>query len=130
MQLKVVLFHPLHSCARATMLMVVSTTQEETEWWTFVQNLIGSDNYVEAANKAGFDKSAFSRWKQGAKADPAFVVKLARAYRANVVHALVVSGLLEEEEAQLKEVRVTGNEALRDVSSSDLLREIERRLSY
>lgn len=107
----------------------MSTSQETTAWWTYVEALIGSDNFVEAATKAGFDKSSFSRWKQGAKADPAFVVKLARAYRANPVHALVVSGLLNDEEAQLKGARLQELDSLQDYSNDELLAEIARRMS-
>lgn len=98
------------------------------DWWQYVQNLIGSDNFVEAAGRAGFDKSAFSRWKNGAKADPAFAVKLARAYHANPVQALVIAGLLTTEEAQLKEVSKVGKDALRSMSDDELVEEVRRRL--
>lgn len=72
---------------------------EETRWWKFVQELIGHDTYRDAARKAGFDQSAFSRWKRGAVADPAFVLKIARAYNANVLHALVEAEFITEKEA-------------------------------
>ncbi|WRS29657.1 hypothetical protein U6G28_09030 [Actinomycetaceae bacterium MB13-C1-2] len=106
----------------------MSTSHKETEWWTYVQTLIGNDNYVEAASKAGFDKSAFTRWKQGAKADPAFAVKLARAYNANVIHALVVSGLLTNAEAQLKEVTLKDSKYLEKIPADELLAELRRRI--
>lgn len=106
----------------------MSTPNVDMSWWTYVQTLVGTDNFVEAAGKAGFDKSAFSRWKQGAKADPAFVVKLARAYHANPIHALVISGLLTEEEAQLREVNPGSREALERLSDDELIDELRLRL--
>ncbi|WP_066527277.1 hypothetical protein [Corynebacterium bouchesdurhonense] len=72
---------------------------ESTNWWNYVEALIGEDTYSEAAAKAGFDKSAFTRWKQGARADADFAVKLARAYEANVLDALVAAGFITPEEA-------------------------------
>lgn len=73
----------------------------ETRWWRYVNRLLGDDSYSAAADRAKFDKSAFTRWKKGAAADPAFVVKLARAYNANVLEALVEAEFLTEEEAGL-----------------------------
>lgn len=76
---------------------------ESTNWWNYVEALIGEDTYSEAAAKAGFDKSAFTRWKQGARADADFAVKLARAYEANVLEALVSAGFITPEEAGMEE---------------------------
>ena len=53
----------------------------------------------DAAKKAGFNQSAFTRWKSGAKADPEFVVKFARAFNLNVLEALVEAEFITEEEA-------------------------------
>lgn len=72
---------------------------ENTQWWTYVAQLIEGDTYKEAATKAGFDKSAFTRWKRGARADPDFAVKLARAYGVDVLEALVAAEFITEEEA-------------------------------
>ncbi|OFT67704.1 hypothetical protein HMPREF3147_00865 [Corynebacterium sp. HMSC05D03] len=55
----------------------------------------------DAAKKAGFNQSAFTRWKGGAKADPEFVVKFARAFNLNVLEALVEAEFITEEEASL-----------------------------
>ena len=99
-----------------------------TTWWQYVQDLIGSDNFSTAANKAGFDKSAFTRWSRGANADPAFAVKLARAYNANPIHALVVSGLLSSEEAKLRMVDIGKSVDARILSDDELIAEIKRRL--
>lgn len=53
----------------------------------------------DAAKKAGFNQSAFTRWKGGAKADPEFVVKFARAFGLNVLEALVAAEVITQEEA-------------------------------
>ena len=99
-----------------------------TTWWKYAQELIGEDSRIAAARKAGFDKSAFTRWEGGANADPAFVVKLARAYEGNVLHALVASGLITEEEAQTKTVTVGKMEALQEATDGELVGEVLRRL--
>lgn len=104
------------------------TPMEETRWWTYVAHLIGPDSFKDAAEKAQFDKSAFSRWKKGAKADPEFAVKLARAYGANVLEALVESGLISQEEANLREVHI-GGVKLTDASPRQLAEEFLRRMN-
>ncbi|QNQ90753.1 hypothetical protein GP475_08945 [Corynebacterium poyangense] len=71
-----------------------------TRWWNYVTEVIGGSTYREAADRAGFDKSAFTRWKKGARADPDFVVKLARAYNTNVIEALVEAEFITKEEAK------------------------------
>ena len=53
----------------------------------------------DAAKKAGFNQSAFTRWKSGAKADPEFVVKFARAFNLDVLEALVEAEFITPEEA-------------------------------
>ncbi|MFC6424694.1 hypothetical protein ACFP71_07650 [Oerskovia paurometabola] len=100
----------------------------ETRWWKYVQELIAGDTAQDAAAKAGFDKSAFSRWKKGANADAAFALKLARAYHANVLEALVAAGLITEEEAGLKHVEVGKADVLRSISDLELAEEILRRV--
>ena len=99
-----------------------------TTWWGYVQSLIGDDAYSTAADRAGFDKSAFTRWARGAGAAPEFAVKLARAYGASPLPALVASGLLTEGEADTREVAVGTRDALRRASDADLLRELLRRV--
>lgn len=80
----------------------------------------------DAAKQAGFNQSAFTRWKNGAKADPDFVVKFARAFHLNVLEALVEAEFITENEANLKEVTV-GGPALADATNEQLLDEIMRR---
>jgi len=78
----------------------------------------------EVADRAGFDQSAMTRWKQGANADPKFVVQFARAFRQNVLLALAEAELISDEEADLHEVR-TG---VTDLSTHQLLEELARRI--
>ncbi|MFI8664277.1 helix-turn-helix domain-containing protein [Rhodococcus qingshengii] len=99
----------------------------ETRWWTYVQKLIGNDTAQDAAKRAGFSKSAFTRWKQGANADPEFVVQLARAYGVNVVEALAESGLITDGEAALRLVAYGKAEILRSTPIAELAEEIIRK---
>lgn len=78
----------------------------------------------EVAERAGFDQSAMTRWKQGAKADPKFVVQFARAFNQNVLLALAESELLTDEEADLHEVK-TG---IAELTTHQLLEELALRI--
>lgn len=80
----------------------------------------------DAAKRAGFNQSAFTRWKNGAKADPDFVVKFARAFHLNVLEALVEAEFITRNEANLQEVTLGGT-ALPDATNEQLLEEIMRR---
>ncbi|BDD81425.1 hypothetical protein TPB0596_11880 [Tsukamurella pulmonis] len=102
----------------------------DTTWWTYVERLIGTDTAQDAARRAGFDKSAFTRWKKGAKADPEFAVKLARAYGANVLEALVAAGLITDAEAALREVNPSKRDMLRDLADVELAEEQRRRAEH
>lgn len=99
----------------------------QTRWWKYVTNLIGDSSYSAAANKAGFDKSAFTRWKKGAKADPEFVIKLARAYNTNVLQALVEAEFITAKEAKLNLVD-TGGTKLAEATDDELADEVLRRM--
>lgn len=97
-----------------------------TRWWAYVEELIGQDNFKKASQKAGFNQSAFSRWKNGARADPDFVVKLARAYNANVLEALVEAEFITEKEAKI--THVAPRMDLTTIDAVDLVAELERRV--
>lgn len=98
-----------------------------TKWWAYVERLLGDDTPKDAADKAGFSRSNFTRWRDGANAEPLAAVKLARAYHANVVEALVAAGLITDDEAQLKEVRVGLREALETAEAQQLADELVAR---
>ena len=88
---------------------------------------VGDDNQQRIADRAGFDKSNLSRWKKGARPDVEFVVRLARAYGANVLDALVASDYIEQREAGTKRVPVGKRQALSEAALDEILEEIRRR---
>lgn len=98
----------------------------ETRWWKYLQRLMGDQSQLDAAKFIGISKSNITRWKDGARAAPDFVVKVARAYDANVLEALVAAEFITEAEAKLREIKV-GGIALSDASNRQLLDEINRR---
>lgn len=98
----------------------------ETRWWKYLQRLMGNQSQLDAAKFIGISKSNITRWKDGARAAPDFVVKVARAYDANVLEALVAAEFITEAEAKLREIKV-GGIALSDASNRQLLDEIMRR---
>jgi transcriptional regulator with XRE-family HTH domain len=98
--------------------------QENTRWYDYVLRVTQGMTAKEASDRAGFDQSAMTRWKQGANADPKFVVQFARAFNQNVLLALAEAELITDVEADLHEVR-TGIE---DISTHLLLEELARRI--
>ena len=72
---------------------------------------MGDDTATKAAKKTGISASNFTRWKQGANADPEFVVKVARAYKVNVRRALVEANFITEEEAGFVKAKPGQDEA-------------------
>jgi len=99
-----------------------------TSWWEYVSDAMGDMSALEAGRKAGFDASAFTRWKKGASPDVSFVVKFARAFDMNVLQALVAAEIITAEEASTREVRVGASDALRAASAASLSEEVGRRL--
>jgi transcriptional regulator with XRE-family HTH domain len=96
----------------------------ETTWWAYVQTVAGDVQAKEIADRAGFDKSAVTRWKQGGNPDPLFAVKFARAFGRPVVEALAAGGLITPEEADMREVAV----GVSDLTNEELLDELRERL--
>lgn len=108
-----------------------------TRWWDYIEPIIGEMTLRDAARKAGFNQSAFTRWKGGAKADPEFVVKFARAFDLNVLEALVAAEVITQDEAGQSDSPVDQDlrEALRIVEmhgrelsaiANEMYRELER----
>lgn len=88
---------------------------------------MNGQSQLEAAQFIGISKSNITRWKDGTRAAPNFVVKVARAYDANVLQALVEAEFITEEEASLKEVTV-GGLLLEDSTNEQLVQEMLDRL--
>jgi len=97
---------------------------ESTRWYDYVTRVTEGMTAKEAAARAGFDQSAMTRWKNGANADPKFVVQFARAFNQNVLYALAESELITDEEADLHEVRI----GVEDMTTQQLLEELARRI--
>lgn len=105
---------------------------EQTRWWKYVIKTINGRKFKEAAQIAGFDQSAFTRWKNGARADPDFVVKFARNFDRNVLEALVEAEFITEQEANLQKVNIEGvalEEASDEMLSSEFLRRLKTKRS-
>jgi len=77
-----------------------------TRWYQYVSTVTEGLTAKEAADRAGFDQSAMSRWKNGLNADVKFVVQFARAFHQNVLKALAEAEIITDEEANLHEVRI------------------------
>ena len=103
------------------------TRNTPTRWMTWVNTLIDPDDLTTAARRAGFDKSTMTRWRQGGSPDPERAVKLARAYGAHFVEALVVMGLISPEEGELAPMnsRDIIRMAPADVLAAELVSRIE-----
>lgn len=105
---------------------------EQTRWWKYVIKTINGRTFKEAAQIAGFDQSALTRWKNGARADPDFVVKFARNFDRNVLEALVEAEFITEQEANLQKVNIEGvalEEASDEMLSSEFLRRLKTKRS-
>jgi len=102
---------------------------EETQWYSYVLRIAGDAKATEIADRAGFDKSALTRWKQGLSPDPLFVVRFARAYGRPVAEALVEAGVITSAEASITEIPVGSEQALQQASNDALIDELKARLA-
>jgi transcriptional regulator with XRE-family HTH domain len=98
--------------------------QQMTRWYEYVLRTTEGMTAKEVADRAGFDQSAMTRWKNGANADPKFVVQFARAFNQNVLMALAQADLITDEEADLHEVKI----GVQDMTTQELLEELARRI--
>lgn len=80
----------------------------------------------DAADRAGFDPSTLTRWKQGMNAEPRFVVQFARAFGLNVIQALAEAELITDQEADIREVKI----GIKDLATQQLLEELARRIDH
>lgn len=98
--------------------------QPMTRWYEYVLRVTEGMTAKEVADKAGFDQSAMTRWKNGANADIRFVVQFARAFNQNVLLALAEAELITFEEADLHEVKI----GIEEMTTQQLLEELARRI--
>lgn len=99
-------------------------TTQPSRWYEYVTRITEGLTAKQAADKAGFDQSAMTRWKSGANVDPKFAVQFARAFHQNVLHALAEAELISDTEASLHEVKI----GIEDLSTQQLLEELARRI--
>lgn len=93
-----------------------------------MQRLMGEQSQLDAARHIGISKSNITRWKNGARAAPDFVVKVARAYNTNVLEALVEAEFITGKEAKLRRITPNVTSALRIATDEQLTDEVLRRL--
>jgi len=98
--------------------------QPQTRWYEYVTRVTEGMTAKEVADRAGFDQSAMTRWKNGANADPKFVVQFGRAFNQNVLLALAEAELITDDEANLHEVKI----GVQEMTTSQLLEEVARRI--
>ena len=98
-----------------------------TQWIAWVNALVEPDDLTTAARRAGFDKSTMTRWKQGGSPDPERAVKLARAYGAHPVEALVVMGLITTTEGEL--APTSSRDVIRAATAEVLAAELVARIN-
>lgn len=88
--------------------------------------IAGTTKQKEIADRAGIDQSHLSRWKDGYPPSVPFIIKIAEAYGRNVLEAFVAAEILTDEQAQLREVRVTDPDELTD---AEVLEQVRKRFS-
>lgn len=101
------------------------------QWTQYVRRVIGDDKQVEVSRKTGVDQTTISRWL---KPEPGkerrissqAVARFARGYDRPVLEAFVVAGFLTEREAGITPDPPV---ALEDVDASELVAELNRRLT-
>lgn len=81
--------------------------EQASKWWPYVIKVAGESSQLSIATKAGINPSNITRWKNGCRPAADIAVAFARAYRRPVLEALVASGYITEDEAELREVPAT-----------------------
>lgn len=104
-----------------------TTTTASPTWRDWMRAKAGKDNQKTIAIKADLDQGSVSRWLTNPDIRPSApsVLKFARAYNANPVEALVVSGYLTGDEANLDNAIWRADPAL--IPTDVLLAEVARR---
>lgn len=95
-----------------------------TAWYAYVFGAMRGMTAAAAAEKAGINQSAISRWKSGQAPDLRVAVQFARGMGLNVLEALAHTELITFEEAALETIPLD----IATVSTEDLLKEAERRM--
>lgn len=96
-------------------------------WADYVRTATGGAPALAVQARSGVHQSTISRWyddDEPTAPSARAVIAIARAYRLSVVEALMQAGYLDENDTKRRRPL-----ALRDVPTSELMREIERRTS-
>ncbi|WGD38508.1 helix-turn-helix transcriptional regulator [Lysinibacter sp. HNR] len=99
-----------------------SDTQKSADWWEYVKKVAPSDSSSDIARKVNIDRSAVTRWSQGAGVAPKVAVQFAHKYNRPVVEALLASGLLNESDVADPSIDLKG------ASNQELVNELADRL--
>lgn len=102
----------------------VPSDETPTRWFLWLQEIAGGAKQQDIAARIGVDQSHISRWKAGYRPGVDFVVKTAQAYGRNPLEALVAAEILTEEQAALREVRVSDPDELTD---AEVLEQVRKR---
>lgn len=107
---------------------IVITVNETLTWPAYLRIIAGTDTGVQIAKRAGVPSSTVSRWLDGsANPRPQQVVKLARAYGAHPLQALIAAGYLEDGDVDLPVVAPRKLQ-LREFTELELAQEVLRRV--
>lgn len=99
-----------------------------TPWWDFVSGALGDTSFMEAAERAGIDRSVFGRWRRGQGTTAEIAIRFARGFDENVLHALVACGAVHPDEVHYERDDMPVSVALRAATGEELAREVARRL--
>jgi hypothetical protein len=96
-------------------------------WWEYVQRVSAHASNKDVAAAAQMDPSAITRWKKGEKPRAESVVAFARGYRRPVLEALIAADYITQDDLEPKAVQI--HDSVTELSDSDLLMEMQRRLA-
>lgn len=95
-------------------------------WQSYVARTIGADQQKDAAEKAGLDQSAISRWLRSGKPGTAEnVAAFARGYRRPVLEAFLAAGFITPAEAKQ---RPAAEPNLSQLTNDELLELVRTRM--
>lgn len=92
-------------------------------WPEYVRDTIGEGTPAAAARRIEASRSTIVRWLDGSTPDPRDVIRFARAYERNPVHALTIAKYLRPGEG------ITVNTDIRLFPDEEFLEETKRRFN-
>lgn len=92
-------------------------------WWTYVQRVAEGASAREIARRSGIGQTSVNRW-QTSDPKPESVRAFAHAYGRPVMEALIAAGIVDKDDAEVRELPAD----LSSVSTEALLAELRRRI--